>query len=252
MILYTDSHAHLSSREMLPQIDAVMSRAKMAGVEHVVNICTDLETLAAGLEIAKKWPSIRNAGSTTPHEALEWGEEHFPYFEREARAGNLCAIGETGLDYHYERSPKEAQQRCLIRYLELAAECNLPLIFHCREAFGDLFKLVPPKCKAVLHCFTGDIEEAEECVNRGWMVSLSGIVTFKKSEKLRSVVKKIPLKQLLIETDSPFLAPQSRRGKMNEPAFLPETAACIAFERGLSIEELAHITKENAARFFAF
>lgn len=252
MILYADSHAHLSSRELLPQIDGVMSRAKIAGVELVVNICTDLETLSAGFEIAKRWPSIRNAGATTPHDALEWGEEHFSHFERAAREGKLSAIGETGLDYHYEHSPKDAQQKLLGRYVELAGECNLPLIFHCREAFDDLFKLVPSKCKAVLHCFTGTLEEAEECINRGWMVSLSGIVTFKKSEELRSIAKRIPLKQLLIETDSPFLAPQSRRGKMNEPAFLPETAACIAFERGLPIEELARATKENAVRFFCF
>ena len=166
-------------------------------------------------------------------------------------------VGETGLDYHYAHSPKEVQQRFLKKYLLLAAETGLPVIFHCREAFTDLFALVdaeyPKKAPAILHCFTGTLEEAEKVLERGWYLSLSGIVTFKKSEALREVAKRVPLSQLLIETDAPYLAPHSRRGKPNEPSFLVETAACIAQAKGVPVEEIALASASNAKKlFFAF
>jgi len=149
---------------------------------------------------------------------------------------------------------RKVQQLFLKRYLHLAAETQLPVIFHCREAFEDLFAIAdleyPKRAPAILHCFTGTMAEAEEVIERGWHLSLSGIVTFKKSEALRQVAKEIPLSQLLIETDSPYLAPQSRRGQQNEPSFLPETAACIAAVKNISLEEVVRATSENAAQLF--
>lgn len=251
---FFDSHAHLSSSEVLPFIDGVMTRAKIASVSQMINICTDPATLKEGIALANRFPQIKNAGATTPHDVEKEGEEAFPIFAEAARSGALVAVGETGLDYYYKELPVAVQKKYLIKYLHLSLECKLPVIFHCREAFEDLFAITDAEYKrnapAVLHCFTGSLQEAEGVLSRGWYLSLSGIVTFKKSLELQEVAKMVPLKQLLIETDAPYLAPQSKRGKQNEPAFLPETAAFIASLRGISTDEVARATFENGRSCF--
>jgi TatD DNase family protein len=251
---YIDSHAHLSSAEELPSIASVMARAERAKVTHVLNICTDPKTLEDGIDLQARYPCLKNAGATTPHDVEKEGEAAFPIFERAARAKQICAIGETGLDYHYQYSDKTIQKKFLIRYLHLAAKVQMPVIFHCREAFEDLFSIAdleyPRGSAAVLHCFTGSGQEAEEVLRRGWYLSLSGIITFKKSEALRDVAKIVPLSQLVIETDTPYLAPQSHRGKMNEPSFLPEIAECIAKVKGIDVAEVARASYENAKKLF--
>lgn len=250
-----DTHAHLTSETLLPALDSMLARAKAAHLERIVNICTDPKSLREGLLLSEKEPWISNAGATTPHDVEKEGESCFPFFEQAARTGKLVAIGETGLDYHYEHSNRQIQQRFLVRYLHLALECKLPVIFHCREAFADLFQIADREAKgipAVLHCFTGTDEEAMEAVRRDWMVSFSGIVTFKKSEALRCTAALVPLENLLIETDAPYLAPQSRRGETNEPAFIAETAKCLAGLKGVSLQEMAETTAQNAKRIFRF
>jgi len=251
---FFDSHAHLSSTEVLPLIDAVVIRAKSCGVSRMLNICTNLETLQNGFKLAERFPEIFNAGATTPHDVETEGEAMFPLFVDAARKKKLVAIGETGLDYYYKELNPEVQKRFLKMYLHLALECKLPVIFHCREAFADLFAVADAEyakgAPAILHCFTGRVQEAEEVLKRGWYLSLSGIATFKKSEALREVAKMTPLSQLLIETDTPYLAPQSKRGRQNEPSFLPETARIIASAKGLSVEEVAKATFENASKLF--
>lgn len=250
-----DSHAHLSSDEIYPQIDPVMARAKIAAVSRVLNICTCPTTLKRGFVLQQRFSQIGNAGATTPHDVEKEGEDAFPIFAQAAREGKLAAVGETGLEYYYKELNRDIQKRFLVRYLHLAAECKLPVIFHCREAFDDLFAIVdaeyPKGAPAILHCFTGSVKEAEGVLKRGWHLSLSGIVTFKKSEVLREVAAMVPLNQLLIETDSPYLAPQSKRGKPNEPAFLPETARCVALAKGISVEEVAKATFKNGEQLFA-
>lgn len=252
---FCDSHAHISSPELIGQADEIIQRAKMAGVDPIVNICTDQKTLEAGILLAKKHSGIINAGATTPHDVEKEGELFFPLFEAAARSGTIAAVGETGLEYFHRELDREVQKKWLKRYLRLASELKLPVIFHCREAFADLFAIAddeyPRGAPAILHCFTGSMEEAEGVWKRGWHLSLSGIVTYKKSEELRRVAKETPLEQLLIETDSPYLAPQSRRGKVNEPAYLVETAACVAAARGVTIEAIAKATRENAIRLFS-
>jgi TatD DNase family protein len=249
-----DSHAHLSSPEVFPSVAAVLERGTKAGVKEWMNICTDLDSLEKGIALAKSFSGIFNAGATTPHDVEKEGEASFASFEKAAKEGLLHAIGETGLDYHYLHSNRKTQRDFLIRYLHLAAALNKTVIFHCREAFADLFLITereyPKKARAVLHCFTGTMEEAEEVCRRGWYLSLSGIVTFKKSEELRRIAARVPPHQLLIETDTPYLAPQSQRGKLNEPAFLVETAQCVAAARGVSLEEIAHLTRQNAMDAF--
>lgn len=251
---YFDSHAHISSVEILPHIHEVIERAKKADVLNVLNICTDPKTLASGLSLAKKYPGICNAGATTPHDAKKDDDDAFLAFATAARAGDLVAIGETGLDYYYKELNPKTQKQFLKRYLQLALECKLPVIFHCREAFSDLFEFVDAEYEqgapAILHCFTGSVQEAEAVLSRGWYLSLSGIVTFKKSELLREVAKLVPLDQLLIETDAPYLAPQSKRGKQNEPSYLVETASCIAAAKGVSLEVIRDATLQNAQKLF--
>lgn len=250
---FIDSHAHLTSDAVFDQIDDVLDRAQEANLSAIVNICTDQVSLERGLELAKKHPWIFNTAATTPHDVEKEGEELFPLMEKHARAGNLVAVGETGLDYYYEHSDREVQKHFFRKYLELAKECNLPVVIHCREAFADFFQIIDEVYEGypgVLHCFTGTIEEAREVITRGWYLSLSGIVTFKRSEELREVAKIVPLNQLLIETDSPYLAPQTYRGKQNEPSYLVETAKLIAEVRGEDLEVLANATFENARNFF--
>lgn len=254
-----DSHAHLSKDETYDDVHELISRAQAAGIKAIINICTNIETLNLGLELAKKYPWIYNTAATTPHDVEKEGESVFSTIEAHARKGDLVAIGETGLDYHYQHSSPEIQKKYLRLYLRLALECNLPVVIHCREAFKDFFEILDSDYRlgekygpGVLHCFTGTLEEAEQVINRGWYLSLSGIVTFKNSEELRLVAKRVPINQLLIETDAPYLAPQSKRGKVkaNEPAFLVETAEVIAKSKGIPLEELAQATRENACRLF--
>lgn len=249
-----DTHAHLTSSQLLPSLDAILGRARTAGLAKIVNICTDAKSLEEGLLLHQREPWIVNAGATTPHDVKEEGEKNFTLFAQAAQTSQLIAIGETGLDYHYEHSPRNLQREFLERYLLLAAECSLPVLFHCRDAFADLFqitkKIVPQA--AIMHCFTGTLPEAQEGVERGWLISFSGILTFKKSAELRAVAREIPLSQIVLETDAPYLAPQSYRGQLNEPAFITETAACLAEIKNVTLEEVIRVTSENSARILGF
>jgi TatD DNase family protein len=257
MIPFFDSHAHLSSPQIWPDIDNVVGNAEKAGVNRIINICTDMDTLDKGMLLAQRHPWIYNAAATTPHDVEREGETFFPLVKQHAHAGKLAAIGETGLDYYYEHSAKEVQKHYLRKYLHLALDCKLPVIIHCRDAFADFFEILDAEYRCgdkhgpgVLHCFTGTVSEAEKVVKRGWYLSLSGIVTFKKSEELRNVAKIVPIEQLLIETDTPYLAPQRHRGKQNEPAYLKETARFIAELKEIPIETFARITAQNAKQLF--
>lgn len=252
-----DSHAHLTCDTLFPQVEALLKRAREAGLESVINICTDISSLKRGLELHKRYPWVHNTASTTPHDVDAEGETVFPAVAKAAREGLLIAVGETGLDYYYTHSAKETQQDFLRRYLRLALECALPVVIHCRDAFADFFRILDEEYivnnahgPGVLHCFTGTLDEAAQVIERGWYLSLSGIVTFKRSQELREVAKMLPLDRLLIETDSPYLAPQGHRGKTNEPSFLPAVATVIAEQRGISQAALIEATAENARQLF--
>lgn len=248
--MLTDSHAHLTSSELYEGVGAVLERAWQADVRRIVNICTDVESLEKGIILAAKTPWIINAAATHPHDVAAKGEQEFERIRE--KAPYLKAIGETGLDYHYDHSPREMQRSFLERYLRLSQELQLPVIIHCREAFKDFFEIydkVGP-LPGVLHCFTGTAQEAQEVLKRNLYLSLSGIVTYKKSVELQAIAKTVPLERLLIETDAPFLAPRTHRGKTNEPAFLVETAQFIAELRNIPYPELARATTANTARLF--
>lgn len=253
---YFDSHAHLGDERLHSSIEGILERAKSQKIGHILNICTDVSTLERGLSLQNRYPWVYNAAATPPHDVEKEGEAVFPIIAHHARSGHLAAIGETGLDYYYYKDSSDTQKYFLKCYLNLALECNLPIVIHCRDAFEDLFKILDQHyvvsgkhAPGVLHCFTGSLAEAKQVIERGWYLSLSGIVTFKKSQELREIAKWVPLDQLLVETDAPYLAPQSKRGKLNEPSYLPETVTAIAEAKNLSMEEIAHATYQNAMNF---
>jgi TatD DNase family protein len=253
--MFIDTHCHITSDALYPFADALLHKAKNEGVDAIVNICTDISSLERGIKLKERYPWIYNTAATTPHDVEVEGELFFPKVREAIKKKHLVAIGETGLDYFYEHSNKALQQEFLSRYFVLAKEESLPLIFHCRDAFEDLFSMADEQYQnrpAVLHCFTGGISEARKVLDRGWYISLSGIVTFKKSELLREVAHFVPIDRLFIETDAPYLAPQSHRGKQNEPSFISETAALIAHVKNISIQELAIVTSQSAKAFFSF
>ncbi|MGM0440052.1 MAG: TatD family hydrolase [Chlamydiota bacterium] len=251
--MYIDTHAHITCTKLVGQADEIISRAKHAGVDNIINVCADGAALPPALELSKHYPNIYTAAATSPHDVVDEGEAMFEAIASYARKGRLIAIGETGLDYYYGRSFAEVQRNFLIRYMRLALECHLPLIIHCREAFSDLFDIADKEYKdapAVVHCFTGTSQEARQALDRGWYISFSGIVTFKNSQELRNVARQVPLDRLLIETDSPYLAPQSHRGKTNEPSFLPEVASTLAELHSTTLSSIADITSHNAKKVF--
>ena len=251
--MFGDSHAHLTDSSVVDNLSELLDRATSAKVETIINVCTDKVTLARGVQLAEDVKWIYNIGATTPHDVEKEGGIYFHLFEQAACQGKLKAIGETGLDYHYQHSSKSLQQAFFIRYLQLAARCNLPVVVHCRNAFADLFAITDEHYKKgplAVHCFTGTMRDAEKALERNWFISFSGIITFKKSQSLREVVRATPIQQIFIETDTPYLAPQTKRGKSNEPSFLVETARMVAEIKGICLEEVAKLTMRNMDHFF--
>jgi len=254
MFMLIDSHAHLTSSLIKDSVEAILQRAKASAVGAIINICTDEESLEKGLALAEHFDWVFNAAATTPHDVESWGEAFFPRVEASAQKGKLVAIGETGLDYFYEHASRALQKASMIQHLALAKKLHLPVVFHCRDAFEDLFAIADEHFKggrALMHCFTGNEKEASAAIERGWSISFSGILTYKKSEELRKTAKQVPISHILLETDTPYLAPQSRRGSPNEPAYLVETAHKLAEIKKISFEEVAQQTSLNAIKFFS-
>ncbi len=254
---WIDSHAHLTGETLFPQFPELVERAAKAGVQRIVNICTDRDSLARALEVMEQYPSVVHAAAIPPHGVVDEGAPGFPAVKDAAEKGLLVAIGETGLDYYHSEATKETQKKFLIDHLQLANAVDLPIVIHCRNAFADFFEILDAECrqgstwrKGVLHCFTGTMAEAEEVIKRGWYVSISGIATFKKSDELREIIKNVPLEHLVIETDSPWLAPQLYRGKTNEPAYVSEVGKTIAQVKEIPLEEVAQVTYQNTQNLF--
>ncbi|OGN62686.1 MAG: hypothetical protein A3F09_02160 [Chlamydiae bacterium RIFCSPHIGHO2_12_FULL_49_11] len=250
-----DSHAHLSDDSLFSDAQGVLLRAREAGISKIVNVCTDGRSLQRGQEIRKFQPDlVFNAAAVPPHYCHESSEEDLKGIESAILAKEVVAIGETGLDYYYGKEHRTKQIKLLERYLALAAMTHLPVFFHVRGegAFSELFSLVRyAPVKMLIHCFTGTTLEAKQALDLGIDLSFSGIVTFKKSEELRCVVKMAPLDRIHVETDSPYLAPQTKRGKTNEPSFLPEILRTIASQKEITPQECAKKTFENSCRFFS-
>jgi TatD DNase family protein len=218
----------------------------------MITIASDLESNYAALEIAEKYPYVYASAGIHPHAASTVDDEAWEKLKAWCGHPKVVAIGETGLDYHYRHSPVETQQAVFRKHLELALETALPVIIHSREAKEDTMRILSGSgcAKGVFHCFSGDIEMAEKALTAGFHISFAGPVTFKNAAPLREVVSRIPDDYLLIETDSPYLAPVPLRGKRNEPGYIIYTAHTIAEIRGVSLEDIARITSVNARRLF--
>jgi TatD DNase family protein len=249
-----DTHAHLDFPEFAEDLEAVLERAKKAGVEEVVTIGISLASSEKATELADRYPEIYATVGIHPHDALSLSEQHLAALETLARKRRVVAIGEVGLDYYRDRRPRAVQRECLRQQLEVACKTRLPVVFHIREAHTDFFTIVTDYVAllegVVLHCFSGDWAVAKRCLDMGFYLSIPGTVTFPKAEKQQEVVRRAPLDRLLLETDAPYLAPVPYRGKVNEPAFTRYTAEKVAALRGCSLEEVARQTTANAHAVF--
>lgn len=251
-----DTHCHLDFPDFEAERDAIVARAHAAGVTQMITISTRVKKLPAILAIAEKYPSVFCSVGTHPHNADE--ELDIPVSElvELSKHPRVVAIGEAGLDYFYDNAPREAQAIGLRNHIAAARETGLPLVIHSRSADEDMAAILTEETGKgafpfLLHCFSSGPELARTGVALGGYVSFSGILTFPKSEELREIAKTVPLERMLVETDAPYLAPKPYRGKRNEPAYVAHTAAVLAETVGVSEDEIARITTENAFRIFS-
>ena len=254
MTSFIDTHCHLDKLDSTPE-EAIIE-AKQAGVERMVTVSVDEPSLDFVSSMVQQFPEVYGSVGFHPHDAAELTEDLEQKIRKLAlEEKKLIAIGETGLDYHYMYSSVEVQQQVFSKQLQLAVELNLPVIMHSREAETDTLKIlqeIPVQPLGVAHSFTSSFEMAKTLIEMGWYIGINGIVTFKNAEDLREVVSWLPLDRLLLETDSPFLAPTPFRGKPNKPAYIPAIATFIAELRGISLEQLSEQTSANAQRLFNF
>jgi hydrolase, TatD family len=254
--MLVDSHCHLDFPDFAEELDAVVDRARQAGVGRMVTICTYLSRFDRILAVAERYDDVLCSLGVHPHQAAE--EIEGVTVERLvdlSKHPKVIGLGETGLDYFYDKSPRDVQQECFRRHIRASIETGLPLIIHTRDADDDTMRIVKEEAagqpvKGLLHCFSSGRQLAEEAIEFGFSLSLSGIVTFKKSEDLRAIVRDVPLDRILVETDAPYLAPVPFRGKRNEPAYVAHTAACVAAVKAVDAAELARITTANFFRLF--
>jgi TatD DNase family protein len=254
--MLVDHHCHLDYPDFAPDLDGVVGRARAAGVGMMISISTRVRRLADTLKIAEAYPQVFASVGTHPHHAHEELDIPADEIVRLAAHPKIVAIGEAGLDYYYDNSPRQAQAEGLRKHIAMAQETALPLVIHARDADDDIAvtlekEMARKRFAAVLHCFTGGPNLARRAFDLGLYISFSGILTFKKSEALREIAAGVPLDRLLVETDAPYLAPGKYRGKRNEPAYVVETAKELAKVKGIPAAELARITTENFFRLYA-
>ncbi len=251
-----DSHCHLDYLARDGDLDEVIARARDAGVGAMITICTKLSEFETVRGIAAGHDDIWCSLGVHPHEAAEEGQRTAARLIEMSQAAEVVGIGETGLDYFYEHSPRQAQRDSFRAHIDAARETGLPLIVHARDADEDTIAILREEHAkgpfgGVIHCFTAGPELARAALDIGFYISIAGIVTFKTADGLRAVVRDVPLDRLLIETDAPYLAPVPKRGKRNEPAFVAHTAAAVAKLKDLTVAELTQATSDNAFRLFA-
>jgi TatD DNase family protein len=256
-----DSHAHLDLSDFDADRDAMLARAREAGVQAILAIGGNPATpekpatLDSAMPFAEKFDWIYAAAGIHPHEASHASPDHYDLLTRLAEHAKFLAWGEIGLDYHYDHSPRDVQRRVFAEQLALAQAAGRPIIIHCREAWPDCLEILENHWRSsglggIFHCFSGSLDEARQGIDMGFMVSFAANVTYPKAQNLRDVARDLPLENLLIETDSPFLAPQARRGRRNEPANVAEVAKTLGPVRDLAPAEFAAATTKNFCRFF--
>jgi len=250
-----DSHCHLDFPDFASELDAVVGRARSAGVERLVTISTRVKRQAEVLAIAERFSDVFCSVGTHPHYAHEELDIAAADLVARTQHAKVVALGEAGLDYHYDNSPREAQARGFRTHIAAARETGLPLVIHSRDADDDTARVLEEETgkgafPAVLHCFTGGPDLARRAIALGLFISFTGILTFKNSDALRAIAASLPADRILVETDAPYLAPGKLRGKRNEPAFVIETAKVLAKTRGVSLDEIAQQTTTNFFSLF--
>ncbi|HBX24011.1 MAG TPA: TatD family deoxyribonuclease [Desulfotomaculum sp.] len=254
MVELFDTHVHLNNEQFKQDLDKVFGRMQEAGVTRVLCAAFDLKSSEETANMAGERPSVVASVGVHPHDAEEVPDDYLARLEQLARRPGVVAMGEMGLDYYRDLSPRPIQQRVFREQLALVRELNMPVIIHSRDAFGDLLEILRSDgispAGGVMHCFSGSLEVARESIEMGFYISLAGPVTFKNAAKLKDIAVKVPLERLLIETDCPYLAPEPFRGRRNEPAHVRYVAEHIAQLRGITIEELALATTANAEKLF--
>jgi TatD DNase family protein len=250
-----DSHAHIDDQKFNEDREAVLENARAAGIEIIINPGADEASSYRAVEMSERYPMVYATVGIHPHDAKDYQpQKHDALLKEWAQKEKVVAIGEIGLDYHYDYSPRDVQQDVFIRQLIIAKEVKLPIVIHNRESMEDMVRILKeyftPEYGGIMHSYSGSVEMAKVFLEMGFYLSISGPLTFSNARKLPEVVAMMPLDRLLVETDSPYLTPTPHRGKRNEPAYVRLVAAEIARIRGTSLEEIEEITTENTKRVF--
>ena len=250
--MYFDSHAHLTEDCFAQDFDSIVENMKAASVTGMMEIGFDLPSSEKAVQLAERFSWVHAAVGSHPDDAAQVDEARIAVYRELCKNPRVKAIGEIGLDYHYEDVPRDVQQHAMRLQLALAEELELPVVIHEREAHGDALTIIDeyPSVKGVFHCFSGSPELANELVRRGWYIGFTGVVTFKNARKAVETAKSIPLGRILIETDCPYMAPEPYRGRRNDPSYVPLVAQKIAELRGLPAATVAQATWDNARKLF--
>jgi len=249
-----DTHAHLDYPEYEADFDEVLKRAQANGVAYILNIGTDVVSSRKSLRLAREHKNIYAAVGVHPSDLESFGDQELKALQMLSAEEKVVALGEIGLDYYRDHFPREKQQEAFRRQLVLARQLRLPVVIHNRDAHDDVLKIIQEEkvreIGGIMHCFSGDWIMAKKCMDHNMLIAIGGAVTFKNAPELKEVARKIPRDRLLLETDSPFLSPEPRRGKRNEPGNVRLVAECIAGLRGVPVEDLAYWTTLNALKLF--
>lgn len=251
-----DSHAHLDGSQFANDLDATIERATANGISHILTIGCDLESSAKSVAIAARYENIFAAVGVHPHDATEINEAALTELRAMLRHPKVVALGEIGLDYFRDRSPREIQRSAFREQIRLAKELGKPIIVHDRDAHEEVVQILKEENAAtvggILHCFSGDLQMAQQCLDLGFYLSFTGTITYPKNEAVREIIKALPIDRMLVETDCPYLSPQKFRGKRNEPAYVRYTAEKMAEIKGLTIADIARVTSRNCHDLFGF
>jgi TatD DNase family protein len=251
-----DTHAHLEDEQLAGELPAVLERARAAGVVQIITVATTAASSAASVAMARQHSALFATVGLHPNNLTEAGATAWEEVRALVAEPRVVGIGETGLDRHWDTTPFAQQEESFLRHLELSRQTGKPVVIHCREAEADMLRVLRAEfeghgpLRGVMHSFTGDREMAEACLGMGLYLSFAGMLTYKNAAELRAVAAGVPRERLLVETDSPYLAPVPLRGKRNEPANVVHTAGCLAGLHGISLEEMAEVTTRNARELF--
>ncbi len=252
--MFIDTHVHLNADQYEEDVEEVIERALEAGVSKMVVVGFDHKTITKAMDLTERYPFIYAVVGWHPVDAIHCTEEDLAWIESLAAHPKVVGIGETGLDYYWDTSPKEVQQEVFRKQIRLAKKVNLPIIIHNRDATADVVRILEEEnaneVGGIMHCFSSSVEIASQCIDMNFLISLGGPITFKNAKQPKNVAKEIPLEKLLIETDAPYLTPHPYRGKRNEPSYVPLVAEEIARIKELPVEEVASATTKNALKLF--